>query len=292
MQSAHETLAERPISATPPIASAIKSILFVVHEDEGLESRLQAALSVARACSAHLQLLQVVPVEAYTVVDTYGGTFVSGELVQALEDEAGNVRTRLEDQLHKEDVSWGYEVTTSPVLAELLRSAAFADLMVIGRLPRWHEFTRTGPGLLGALICSSSTPLCIPGDGKENMDPFGNAVIAWNGSIEAANAVRGSIGLLQLARDVRIVRFTEEKQVAFPDTRLLEYLSRHDIAAVLDERVARTNLVDDLIEYAGVFAADYMVMGAYSHSRAGEFFFGGVTRELLGRSPISLVMTQ
>jgi nucleotide-binding universal stress UspA family protein len=31
-------------------------------------------------------------------------------------------------------------------------------------------------------------------------------------------------------------------------------------------------------------------MGGYSHSRAGEFLFGGVTRDLLRACPISLVM--
>ena len=93
-----------------------------------------------------------------------------------------------------------------------------------------------------------------------------------------------------MASTVRVVRFTEDKDVTFPDTRLVEYLSRHGILPVLDERVVRTNLVYDLMEYAGVFAADYAVMGGYSHSRAGEFLFGGVTRELLRACPITLVM--
>jgi hypothetical protein len=72
MQSANEVVVDqRPALSTVQEAAAapIKSILFVVHEDPGLEARLQAALCLARACSAHLQLLQVIPLEAYTVVD-------------------------------------------------------------------------------------------------------------------------------------------------------------------------------------------------------------------------------
>ena len=68
--------------------SNVKSILFLVHDDRELEHRLQAALSIARACAAHLQLLHVVPIEAYTVCDAFGGTFVSTTLVDALEQEA------------------------------------------------------------------------------------------------------------------------------------------------------------------------------------------------------------
>ena len=271
-------------------AAPMKSILFVVHEDDRLEARLQAALSLARACSAHLQLLQVIPVEAYTVVDAYGGNFVSGEIVEALEQQAANVRNRLEDHLHKEDVSWSYEVTTSPMLPALLKNSALADLVFIGREPQWHEFSRTGPELLGALVCNTRCPLCIPGDSRESFDPFGKAVIAWDGSVEAANAVRASIGLLRMASDVRVVRFAETKESSFPDTRLLEYLSRHGISAVLDSRTVHNDFVDDLVEYARVFSAEYLVMGGYSHSRTGEFLFGGVTRALLRSCPISLVM--
>ena len=271
-------------------AAPIKAILFPVHDDDGLDARLQTGLSLARACSAHLQLLQVIALEAYTAVGTYGGAFVSGEIMEALEDRAAKIRSRLEDRLSKEDVSWSYEVVTSPTLPALLRNAAFADLVFIGREPRWHEFSRTGPGLLGELVCGARTPLLIPGDDAATLDPFGNAVIAWNGSIEAANAVRVSIGLLRMASDVRIVCYTEAKESAFPDTRLLEYLSRHGVSAVLDTRTCRTDVMSDLIEYSGVFAAEYLVMGGYSHSRAGEFLFGGVTRELLRACPISLVM--
>ena len=290
MQSTNELVAERQTKVPGPAASAIKSILFVVHDDDGLDSRLQAALSLARACSAHLHLLQIVPVEAYTVVDTYGGTFVSGEIVEALEAQAAKVQSRLEQQLNKEDVAWSYDVSTVPTLPGLLGNAAFSDLMFIGRQPRWHEFSRTGPSLLGELVYRARTPLCIPGDGVEKFDPFGNAVIAWNGTIESANAVRASVGLLKLASNVRVVRFAEDKETAFPDTRLVEYLSRHGISTTLDERVVRLDLVGDLMEYCGVFAADYLVMGGYSHSRAGEFLFGGVTRELVRACPISLVM--
>ena len=271
-------------------AAPIKAILFPVHDDDGLDARLQTGLSLARACSAHLQFLQIIPLEAYTVVDTYGGAFASSEIVEALEDHAAMTRSRLEDRLSKEDVSWSYEVATSPTLPALLKNAAFADLVFMGRQPRWHEFSRTGPGLLGELVCGARTPLLIPGDDAAMLDPFGNAVIAWNGSIEAANAVRASIGLLQMASDVRIVHYTEAKENAFPDTRLLEYLSRHGVSAVLDMRTSRTDVVSDLIEYSKVFAAEYLVMGGYTHTRVGEFLFGGVTRELLRACPISLVM--
>ena len=207
--------------------AAIKSILFAVHDDDNLDNRLQAALSLARACSAHLQLLHVVPIQAYTVVDTYGGTFASGEIVKALEEEAAKLGIRIEGQLSKEDVSWNYDSTTSSAIPELIQAAAFADLKVIGRYPSWHDFGRTGPSLVGELLCSMRTPLCVPGDKAKTLDPFGKAVIAWKGSAESAAAVRSAIGLLRMASEVRVVRYVEDgEDLGFPDVRLLQYLSR------------------------------------------------------------------
>ena len=294
MKIADELVIDRPIEIIRPSdASAtgtIGSILFHVHEDEGLEARLQSALSLARACSAHIHLIQVVPIEAYTIVDTYGGTFMSSEIIAALQEEAGKVRVRLEERLSKEDVSWTYEVKTSATVPELLRLAALSDLLFLGREPHWREFSRTGASLVGEIVCASRTPVCVPGDSGAALDPFGTAVIAWDGSVEAANAVREAIGLLKIASDVRVVRFTEEKRTAFPDTTLVEYLSRHGVHATLETRVSRTDYAADLVDYASAAKAAYVVMGGYGHSRASEFVFGGVTRELLRECPITLVL--
>ena len=293
MKDVDQLVIERPVEDIPSDASAsspIRSILFHIHEDEGLEARLQSALSLARACSAHIHLLHVVPVEAYTVIDAYGGTFMSSEIIDALEEEAGKVRSRLEDHLSREDVSWTYEVKTSAVVPELLRLAALSDLLFLGREPRLREFSRTGASLVGELVCASRTPVCVPGDSNIAFDPFGTGVIAWNGSVEAANAVRGAIGLLKMASDVCVIRFTEEKQAAFPDTALVEYLSRHGVHATLETRTSRSDYAADLVEYASARQAAYIVMGSYGHSRVSEFVFGGVTRELLRECPITLVI--
>lgn len=270
--------------------AGVETILFHVHEDGGFQQRLQAALAVARACSAHLRLLHVVPVEAYTFVDSYGGTNVSAQLVQSLEEQAKELRTSIEARLRTEDVSWDYECVTSALTAELLGQAALADLVVCGREPRVRDLGFTGFDLINRLLADSRTPLLIPGDQVPIVDVSGRAVIAWNGSNEAANAVRYAIGLLKLASDVSVVRFIEKPTTGFPSTRLLEYLSRHGIHAQLEERPASGDSAADLVAYAKVRDASYLVMGGYSHSRAGEFLFGGVTRDLLRACPITLVV--
>ena len=291
MEREGQMVMERQPTSEPALVPSgqIKSILFYVHEDEGLDDRLQAALSLARACSAHVKLIQIIPIEAYTVVDAYA-CYASAEIVQALEEDAAKIRARLESQLRNEDVSSSFEVTTSSFVPALVKNAALADMLFVDRQPPVYELARTALSVLGELVCRARGPLYLPADGAAKLDPFGLAVIAWNGSVEAASAVRGSIGMLQLASKVRVIRYLEDKDETFPDTQLLEYLSRHGISAVLDTRPVTNDFADDLLEYARVYGAQYVVMGAYGHSRAGEFLFGGMTRELLRSSPVALVM--
>lgn len=294
MTDADQILIQREASVQPADATletTLRSILFYVHEDDELDNRMQCALSLARGFSAHLELLQIVPIGAYTVVDTHGGTFISGEIAEAINIDATAVRNRLEEHLRKEDVNWTFEALMSATLPELTRAAALSDLVVIGRRPLFSEWGVAGPSLLAQLVRNGRTPLCVPGDGTTRLDPFGRAVIAWNGSIESANAVRAAIGLLRVASDVRVIRYIEDDDVRNSDMRLLQYLSRHDIHAEIETHRPRSDPATELIEYAARCGAEYVVMGAYSHSRAGEFIFGGITRDLLQACSTTLVMS-
>lgn len=277
------------LSETSHPASTIKSILFHVHDDDELEARLQVALSLARACSAHLHCLQVIPVGAFTTVDAFG-TFISAQAVAMLEEQAAKARARVEILLADEGVSWTYNSSSAPLVPEILENAALCDLLIVGRDFQDQEFGRSTRSLLGEIICKSRTPLCIPGTGADYFDPFGTAVIAWNGSVEAANAIRQTIGLIKMASQVRVINIKRKKETLFPETRVLEYLSRHDVHAKLDSRPVRHDVTYDLIEYAAVAGASYIILGGYSHSRAGELLFGGVTRDLLREFPISLMV--
>lgn len=275
----------------PVIApTGIKTILVHVQNDDGLGDRMQVALSLARAFGAHLHLLHVTPIEAYTVTDAFAA-YVNPSIVEVLEDEAAKLKGKIEQQLAKEDVSWDYEDITSSLMPHLIQRAALADLVVIGRQPHDREFGAPAITLLGDMLYRIRTPLLIAGDEARGIDPFGPALVAWNGSYEAANAMRAAVPLLRLSSEVRLVSIKEPREDRFPSTGALEYLSRHGIHAELVEPVRIVNsFVDDLLDQAHLEGAGYMVMGGYGRTRAGEFVFGGVTRSLLKRCPISLVM--
>jgi nucleotide-binding universal stress UspA family protein len=283
---------------TRALASGPKSILVHVPDGEAAGDLLEAALSLARSYSAHIDCLHVTPIQAYVAYERFGGMFVMDKAIDALEERAQALRATIEAKLAKEAVSWTYTEVTGDVAGQLVGRAALADLLVTGRQPRRSDYIGSTIGLLGDLIARSRTPIFIPGDGRQPFDPSGPALIAWDGGHEAADAVRSSIGMLKHACNVQVVQVAEEKAEAFPSTRLLEYLSRHTIHAELAAGpsrsfpTAREYVPDILVAKALAMKASYMVMGGYHHSRAGEYVFGGVTRLLLSASPVPILIAR
>lgn len=275
-----------------------KTILVHVQNDETLNSRLESALSLARCYDAHLECLHITPGQAYVAYDSFGGVFVMAEVIKALEEQGATLRAKVEAKLDKEDVSWDYTQVTGEIATALISRASLADLIVTGREPQQIEFAGSTIGRLGDLIFRSRTPIFVAVEGKSPCDPSGPAVVAWDGSYEAADVVRSSIGMLKRASGVHVVQVTEEKDELFPSTRLLEYLSRHGIHAELtveaveELQVEQEFVPDILVARALSLNAAYIVMGGYNHSRIGEYIFGGVTRTMLTASPIPIVIAR
>ena len=301
MTEVQQLVMERRSNETAPRSTAgsgIKTILLHILDDEQRQHAIETGLDLARACGAHLSCLHVTPIQAYLAFDTFGGVFVMNDIMRKLDERDVELRAEIEKELDGEDVSWDYEQATGDVGSAIISWAALADLLVVSRQPPDADFVGPTIGFLGDLLQRSRTPVFIPGSSKSRFDPAGPALIAWNGSFEAANAVRSSLGLLKLSRDVRILEVSEEKRgsKAFPGTRLLEYLSRQGVHAELCTEPSPTGdaghdlIAAMIIAQAEGLGAQYIVMGGYSHARVGEYFFGGVTRTLLEDCPVSLVM--
>jgi nucleotide-binding universal stress UspA family protein len=240
----------------------------------------------------------VTPIEAYVAFENFGGVFVMQDVMRKLDERNADLEFRVKKRFKREDVSWDYEHVTGNVASILISRAALADILITSRQPPRQDFVGPTVGFLGDLLHRSRTPLLIPASDGKPFDPTGLALIAWNGSIEAADAVRASLGLLKLASSVQVLQVPEDKQrpAAFPSTKLLEYLSRHGVHADLMVEPSPTgDVVYDVVaamivaEARGAGAA-YIVMGGYSHARIGEYVFGGVTKTLLKDCPVALVV--
>jgi nucleotide-binding universal stress UspA family protein len=200
------------------------------------------------------------------------------------------MRARIEAQLASEDIAWSYVRQTSDPVSALVEYGALADLIVVGRSQPSQGSAYRPLSIIGDVLNASHTPLLVCSQDHKRFDPLGPAVVAWNGSFEAANALRAALPLLKQASAVHIVTVDEDKDFDFPPLGASEYLSCHDIQSELVREGKGTLSVEErIVATAQGLGAAYLVMGAYGHTRAREFLFGGVTRSLLRECPLPII---
>jgi len=93
------------------------------------------------------------------------------------------------------------------------------------------------------------------------------AIICWNGSIEAANALRSSLPLIKIASEVHIVSIDEDKATELPPDAACKYLANHGVDSYLQLFSSRNSHPSDiLISTAQNLQAGVMVAGAFGRS--------------------------
>jgi nucleotide-binding universal stress UspA family protein len=268
----------------------MKSLLLHIQDDTGLESRLQAALALARAHNSHLTCLHVTPISLYMVADGTAGVYMMPNFIENLDLMEKKVRARVERHLANEDVSWDYNHMEGEPAQVLVSRSALFDLIILGRSN--HRETRYTPlTLIGDVLEAAGTPIWVQPEMQHIVDPLGPALVAWNGSFEAANAIRAALPLLQKAAAVHIVTVEEPEDHVLPALDASIYLSRHGVESDLHARSSLDMPVDRAImDVITETNASYVIMGGYGHSRAREYLFGGVTRSLLKDCPVPMVL--
>ena len=116
---------------------------------------------------------------------------------------------------------------------------------------------------------------------REGSDPFGHALVAWNGDEPAGRAARRATPLLRHSAAVTVVTVGEGGARADP-ARLAEYYAARGVGADVRVLERSDEIAVTLQDLAGELDAGLIVAGAFGRSRLREFIFGGTTRALLG----------
>lgn len=268
----------------------MKSVLLYVNEDSGFDARYQAALDLTRALEGHLHCLRANPYQPQMAFDGVTGMSVMYDISKYAREIDLQLKAEIEKRLAGEDVPWDYQESNTEPARALSRNSALADVMVLSSSSGVKDNT-IPLGILGDVVLDTNIPVLVQPDSVKKFDAAGPAVVAWNGSFEAGNALRGAIPLLKLASDVHIVVVEEDKDHDLPPLEASEYLSRHGIKSKIHDLAAKNTSVQAvLLSTVDTLDASYMVMGAYGHSRAREFLLGGVTRSLFRDCPVPLVV--
>lgn len=268
----------------------MRSILLHIDTDPGLEARLQAALDIARAMDGHLICLQTISYDIAVPGDIYGS--MVGDVIPVLRENANKLRDKVTARLAGEDVRWDWRQEQGPSRESLLGWASLADLVLAGAHDPFGSARAPAP-LLGDLVVHGSTPVLVMPDAARSFDVAGTAIVGWNGSIEAAHALRMATPLLARASSVVLATVAEKRdnrEFDLPPLDGAEYLSRHGIECeIVELPLGAETVADTLTDGALRRRASLLVIGGYGRSRMVETVFGGVTRKLLSSPPIPIL---
>lgn len=266
----------------------MKTVLLHIREDRGMEARFQAALDAVRRFDGHLTCLQATPFDTYIIGDPFGGVYAFPEVIERVRDTEQGTRSRIETDLSNEGVSWDWLHYDGSAAQMLIEQGRLADMIVVSQPVRERGADQPLPIAADIALHARTAVLTVPADAR-SLDCGGTAVVAWNGSSESANALRLARPMLHGASAVHVVTVGEGGDL--PSSAACRYLARHGIASELHEAQAEERSVAAAIDAtAAALGADYLVMGAYGHSRLRELVLGGVTNELLHDSRIPLLI--
>jgi nucleotide-binding universal stress UspA family protein len=172
------------------------------------------------------------------------------------------------------------------------RIARRFDVAVVGQA---HDQQGASQELLieGALFGSGRPVVIVPHTHRQPM-AFDGIMVCWDGSRPAARAIGDAIPLLKQAKSIEIVVVVGERDKSgeITGTNMKRHLARHGINVEIKHVTAgNVDVQNAILSHAVDSGADFIVMGAYGHSRLREFILGGVTRSILKAMPVPVLMS-
>lgn len=186
-------------------------------------------------------------------------------------------------------------VTDDDARTALLLESRYADLVVLSQDSRAASVLPARMAHLPEYVALHGVrPVLVVPSNQENAVMPGIAVVGWDGGMAALRAITAALPLLQRAESVQLALINPDKRSTLhgeqPGADMALYLARHGVQVeVVRERTTSTE-GEALMALARDCGAGLMVTGAYGHSRYREWALGGVTRELLERAPVPLLI--
>ena len=178
------------------------------------------------------------------------------------------------------------------VLGDIIHQARIADLVVACVNDKSDPLSSFHDVPIRLVLETGRPVLLVPANTQ--MKTVGQRItVAWNHSRESARAVFDALPLLRTAVSVEILAVNpKQDSAASPGEDLASALSRHGVKAraVVVNAAARSE-GDELTAALTLHESDMLVMGCYGHSRLREMVLGGVTKYVLGRMTMPVLLS-
>lgn len=264
------------------------SVTAILGGPEGpCQAQLDCAIALTKKLKSTLKGLTVMPDPSSTVM-----YFAASEAIMAgapgisavaeAQDKAiTSFKSQFEDKTDGHNwLRTSFQSYTGNVSAYCAAEAGLSDALVFPRGSASADHA-LNPAFEHVLMAARLPLVLSSGDGTAD----GPAIIAWDGSPQAARAVRFYLPVLMAYGKVIIAqqpdKVREEIKVceAASPKALADWLGEERIEAKIETFEGAVG--EGLLSLSQKHKSGLIVMGAYGHSRMGEMLFGGTSRALL-----------
>ncbi|KQQ97520.1 universal stress protein [Massilia sp. Leaf139] len=278
-----------------------KTIVVHVDDSNAMEARLRAAAQLANLFEAHLVgsaatglswpsyalltgSMAVAPIDEFNELcaSTRAGLRHFGERARQLGVESFEERLTEDEHRHA-----------------LLLQSRYADLVVTSQDTGARGLVHSGArGLPQYVALHGARPVLAVPAAYEGRPLHEEILVGWDGSLQATRAIAAALPLLVRASSVRLALVNADRETGLhrglhgdePGADMALYLARHGVRVDVVLEKSSAPIGEALLAMARAYDAGLVVSGAFGHSRYRELVLGGVTRVLLERSDLPVLV--
>lgn len=274
-----------------------RDILVHVDSTKPGSVRLSLAIALAKRFDARLSGIHIVPTP--NVPPVYRSSTVervAEGYAEAARKAAAKSEALFRDRVTNLGLATDYQEAEGDIAEHLRQASRFVDLIIVGQ-----DDTENPPGIEPFLLpervvfgCAAPV-LVVPI--RFMAEAIGRSVlVGWDGSGQAARAIRDALPFLREARTVTVVAVDPDRQGHLTGGAhapgMVARLARQGINVVGEDILSgQRDAAEVLLARAADLGADMMVMGAYGHMRLKEFILGGTTPGIVEQTAIPVIMS-
>jgi nucleotide-binding universal stress UspA family protein len=272
----------------------IKSILVHLANDPDHMDRLKVAYETARLFDAHLRAVYITtPIHSPAGAEGRGA---SAAFLQEAKDaalaRAAEVEAELQEWAKINPVDFDMIRDEGDHLETMAKHTLTCDLAIVSQHNPENLEERLFDETPDKLAVKAACPVVILPHGYKHQKAPEHVCILWKPTHDSGRTLTDALPFLKLAKKVSIVStMKKEGEICSADDVQL-YLQRHGITAALTRLDKGSNSAASVfLDHVEKVNADLVVLGSLGQSRLRSIVFGDVTRQVLDKTHVPVIMS-
>lgn len=277
---------------------AIKDLLVAYDGNEASEKALEFALKMGTKYGAMVTGLKV---NSPPKFDSHVRRWMPEEVLKGLSEAQKEASAAIKEKFESSaraggftgEIGWLVEEGQPDVM--LARAARFYDLLIIGQFESAFRPDMNRTVDPKELLLRAGKPVIIVPKNYSVRDFKEEACVAWDGSRFAARALTDAMQILETKKSIDVL-LTESVQDSdavsrMPGLDIIIHLQRHGVeAAEIKLDTTGRSLSDAILEHCAKSDPDVLVMGAYGRGTFTSAIFGSLTRIILEKQNVPVLL--